>query len=316
VDISLLVRQRLKDFGLGQKDLASAAQVTESYISQLLSRKKAPPDPSRTDLYEKIGQFLKLHPGELSTLAKHQRQQELKKRVAEPLMPLFKDSRELVLRKCDNGRRNEIQAIFERQPFGELERLVTQMLLDVVQGAARDELRNEAWLRALAELSGRSYEQMRVQILEFLDTDVFSISAEDCASFLDPVIESWDIDLRTFDLEITLSKRLTPHVIKRFQFAEKHSVEADVAEPAFEEFLRDAVLSGNITEAEIDFLKQLKFNGRRPSPLYYYRELQSLRDPLHFPAANQPGAHDSENDVMKSASRAGSRNGNKRAPPD
>jgi hypothetical protein len=29
-------------------------------------------------------------------------------------------------------------------------------------------------------------------------------------------------------------------------------------------------------------LKRLKFNGRRPAPLYYYRELQNLRDPLHF----------------------------------
>ena len=43
-------------------------------------------------------------------------------------------------------------------------------------------------------------------------------------------------------------------------------------------------------EQEIEFLKMLKFEGRRPSPLYYYRELQSLRDPLHFTAAEQPGA--------------------------
>ena len=26
----------------------------------------------------------------------------------------------------------------------------------------------------------------------------------------------------------------------------------------------------------------LKFKGRRPTLMYYYRELQSLRDPLHF----------------------------------
>jgi hypothetical protein len=29
-------------------------------------------------------------------------------------------------------------------------------------------------------------------------------------------------------------------------------------------------------------LKSLKFRGRRPTALYYYRELQNLRDPLHF----------------------------------
>ena len=34
------------------------------------------------------------------------------------------------------------------------------------------------------------------------------------------------------------------------------------------------------TEEEVEFLKLLKFNGRRPTFMYYYRELQSLRDPL------------------------------------
>jgi hypothetical protein len=53
-------------------------------------------------------------------------------------------------------------------------------------------------------------------------------------------------------------------------------------EPALDEFLRDATLSGDATADEIEFLKSLRFKERRPSPLYYYRELQSLRDPLHF----------------------------------
>jgi hypothetical protein len=26
----------------------------------------------------------------------------------------------------------------------------------------------------------------------------------------------------------------------------------------------------------------LRFKGKRPTPLYYYRALQNLRDPLHF----------------------------------
>ena len=80
MDVSLLIRHRLSELSLDQKDLAAAAQVTESYISQLLARKKAPPAPGRTDIYEKIGQFLKLPSGELSRLADVQRQQELKKK--------------------------------------------------------------------------------------------------------------------------------------------------------------------------------------------------------------------------------------------
>jgi hypothetical protein len=41
-------------------------------------------------------------------------------------------------------------------------------------------------------------------------------------------------------------------------------------------------MSGDASEDELDFLKHLRFKRRRPSSLYYYRELQSLRDPLHF----------------------------------
>ena len=55
-----MIRRRLKELGLDQKELAAATQVTESYISQLLARKKAPPAPGRTDIYEKMGKFLRL----------------------------------------------------------------------------------------------------------------------------------------------------------------------------------------------------------------------------------------------------------------
>src|SRR5713226_4289869 len=188
MDISLLIRHRLDELGLEQKDLAAAAQVTESYISQLLTRKKAPPAPTRTDIYDKIGEFLRLPSGELSRLADVQRQEELKKRVAEPPRPLFKECRELILRKCEPDRLTEIRRIFEKEPFGELERLITQKLLEAAQGVAREELRSEEWLRSMAQLSGRSYEQMRVAVLEFLDADVFNISVENCVSFLDPLI--------------------------------------------------------------------------------------------------------------------------------
>jgi hypothetical protein len=55
-----------------------------------------------------------------------------------------------------------------------------------------------------------------------------------------------------------------------------------VEEPGLTEFLEDPALSGTATEAEIAFLKRLKFRDKRPTPLYYYRELQNLRDSLHF----------------------------------
>ncbi len=105
MDVSLVIKQRLSELGLDQRDLAAATQVTESYVSQLLTRKKAPPAPGRTDIYDKIGDFLKLPAGELSRLADLQRQEELKKRVTEPPIALFKECRELILRKCEPDQR-------------------------------------------------------------------------------------------------------------------------------------------------------------------------------------------------------------------
>jgi transcriptional regulator with XRE-family HTH domain len=286
MDVPLVIRQRLKDLGLEQKDLAAAARVTESYISQLLARKKAPPAPGRTGIYDRMGKFLRLPKGELSKLADLQRREDLKKKSAEPPGPLFKQYRELILRKCEPGGRKEIRRIFEKEPFGELERLVTQKLLDVAKRVAQEELENEQWLRLMARLSGRSRERTRIAIIEFLGAEVLNVSVENCVSFLDPLIESWDIDLKTFGVEIVLNGGLALGRVKRFEFVEREPGPFGV-EPGLEEFLKDASLSGDATEEEIEFLRMLKFKERRPVPIYYYRELQNLRDPLHFRASDR-----------------------------
>ncbi|HUK89364.1 MAG TPA: XRE family transcriptional regulator [Blastocatellia bacterium] len=282
MDLSLVIKRRLEELGFEQRDLAIAAEVTESYVSQLLTRKKVPPAPGRTDIYDKMGKLLKLPNGELAKLADIQRQEELKRKLAEPPPPLLKNVREFVLCKCDAEKQKQIRAIFEKQPFGEFERLVTQKLLDVVKRLAKRELENKDWLHLVAGLSNRSYEEMRVAILEFLDTDVFDISIENCVSFLDPLIQSWDIDLATFGMEIVLNHRVAPGHVKRFEFVEKEPEPTLHEEAGLTEFLRDASLSGDATEEEVEFLKKLRFSGKRPTPLYYYRELQNLRDPLHF----------------------------------
>lgn len=289
MDVSLVVRRRLEQLGLEQRELASAAQVTESYISQLLTRKKTPPATDRTGIYDKMEQFLKLPSGELAKLADQQRLEELKKKLADPPAPLFREVRELILRKCNADKQKQMRAIFERQAFGELERLVTQILLDVIKNVAKKELESESWLRLVAGLGNRSHEEMRVAVLELLDTDVFHVSIENCVSFLDPLIESWDIDLATFGIEIRLNERAGPGHPQRFEFVEREP-EFD-EEPGLKEFLENASLSGDATEEEIGFLRKLRFKGKRPAPLYYYRELQNLRDPLHFRfARSEPNA--------------------------
>ena len=55
-------------------------------------------------------------------------------------------------------------------------------------------------------------------------------------------------------------------------------------QPGLKEFLTDRSLSCDATPEELRFLKCLRFNSKRPTPLYFHRELQNLRDPLHFRA--------------------------------
>ena len=141
---------------------------------------------------------------------------------------------------------------------------------------------------------------MRVTILEFLDTDIFNISVENCVSFLDPLIDSWDIDLATFAVEIVLNKRLAPGNPKKFEFVEMEAGQSSEEEPGLREFLENDSLNMNATPDEIAFLKRLRFRGKRPTSLYYYRELQNLRDPLHFRAASAaPAPQNSEADTVE-----------------
>ena len=292
MDVCLVIKRRLDELGFEQKDLATAAEVTESYISQLLTRKKLPPAPDRTDIYEKMAKFLKLPSDRLSKLADHQRREELKRNLGDPPAPLFREIRELILNKCAPDREKQVRAIFEKQPFGELERFVTQKLLDVIKNVAKQELNSENWLHVVARLTNRSYEQLRVTLLEFLDTDVFNLSPENCISFLDPLIEAWDVDLTTFGMEIVLNGRIASGDPKRYEFVERGRDRPEV-EPGFKEFLNDSSLSGTATKEEIELLKKLRFNGKRPTSIYYYRELQSIRDPLHFRAENRSSTQNS-----------------------
>ena len=107
-------------------------------------------------------------------------------------------------------------------------------------------------------------------------------------TFLEPLIESWDIDLATFGMDIVLNQRLVPEHLKKFEFVEREPALPE--EPGLRAFLGDRSLSGDATAEEIEFLKKLRFTRRRPTALYY-RELQSLRDPLHFRATDGEGSH-------------------------
>lgn len=277
-----LVKSRLATLGCAQKDLAQAAQVADSYISQLLTRKRAPPAPDRTDIYPKMEAFLRLEPGTLGRLAGIERTEELKHRLGQSPEPLFHGFRDLILGKCVAQKREEVRAVFERHPFGTLERLITRTLLDAVQRVARQELDSENWIRLAARVGSRSHEEMRVMVLEFLDTDIFHVSRENCVAFMDPLVESWDIDLDSLRVDIALNRRLVVDSQRRFEFVEMERLDDSDERYGFAEFLEDTRLSRDITESETRLLRHHRFHGKRPTKLYYHRALQNLRDPLHY----------------------------------
>ena len=241
MDVALVIRQRLEELELDQRDLARAAHVTESYVSQILTGKKLPPAPQRTEIYDRMDRFLKFPHGELARVAEAHLKEERKRRLGE-VAPLFPELRELILKKCAPTDVEPVRAIIERQSFGELERLVVQTLLHV------------------AHLGG----------------DVLHVTPKQRAR-LDALIVSWEWDPGTFALTVALASG--DH--KRFQYSERGNGDQ---EKGLLEFLRDPLLSGTATASEVAFLKLLQFTDRRPTALYYYRELQNLRDPLHFRA--------------------------------
>src|SRR5438093_690770 len=114
VDVAFVIRERLEELGLEQRDLARAARVTESYVSQLLTRKKAPPAPNRTDIYDRMDRFLKLPQGELAKVAELARKEDLKRTLGDAPQPLFPHLRNLILRKCRDETAKQVSAILER----------------------------------------------------------------------------------------------------------------------------------------------------------------------------------------------------------
>lgn len=278
MDFAFVVRRRLEELGLDQRDLANAAEVTESYISQLLGRKKLPPLPNRTDLYDKMSRLLGLTREELARLAALEHHEALDQKWLDAPAARFGPMRALVLRKCRHARQRQMRDIFEKQPFGEMEQLITRTLIDVVRGEARQHANDEPWVRSIAKTGRSSYREIRVRMIELLDSEP-SASIGNFSTFLDPLITSWDYDLDDFTLEVELPDR----AIKRFSFREEIEEAPDGEEPGLRKFLRDATLHSGATEEEIAFLRRLRFpSAGRPTALFYYRTLQNLRDPLHF----------------------------------
>ncbi|HWH04293.1 MAG TPA: helix-turn-helix transcriptional regulator [Gemmatimonadales bacterium] len=196
-----MVRRRLKELKRTPRELAEAIQVSEEYVGDLLAGRRAPPAPGRTDLYDRMTKFLRLHRNDLPTCAKVERESmDTKQKRPDPKV------RALLLELCEPVKAKKLDRRFTKrdQETAALDRLVAQRLLEVAQGFVRRQLDDEVGIRVAANREGVTYLQMRMRLLEFLDATVESLSVTDYDVFIRPRIGFWEIDLETNAMRIVL----------------------------------------------------------------------------------------------------------------
>ena len=201
IKVSQLVRRRLKELKRSPRELAEAIQVSEEYVGDLLAGRRAPPAPGRTDLYDRMTKFLRLHRNDLPTCAKVEREAlGTKQKRPDPKV------RALLLSLCEPVKAKKLDRRFTKrdQETANLDRLIAQRLLEVAQGFVRRQLDDEVGIRVAANREGISYLAMRMRLLEFLDATVESLSVSDHDVFIRPRIGFWDIDLETTAMRIVL----------------------------------------------------------------------------------------------------------------
>jgi len=66
-------------------------------------------------------------------------------------------------------------------------------------------------------------------------------------------------------------------VLKKCEFVERGPAASMQEEPGLKEFLDDSSLTGDAIEEKLSPSPDAHIPDKRPTPLYYYRELQSLR---------------------------------------
>jgi hypothetical protein len=201
IKVSQLVRRRLKELKRTPRELAEAVQVSEEYVSDLLAGRRAPPAPGRTDLYDRMTKFLRLHRNDLPTCAKVEREAIGTKRTRpDPKV------RALLLGLCEPTLAKKLDRRFTKrdQETAALDRLIAQRLLEVAQGFVRRQLDDEVGIRVAANREGVTYLQMRMRLLEFLDCTVESLSVTDHDVFIRPRIGFWNMDLETQAMRIVL----------------------------------------------------------------------------------------------------------------
>ena len=199
IEVRRLLAKRLKELEQTPQALAEAAEVPLDFIDDLLSGKRQPPLPGRSDIYDRIGSFLKVAPADLDLCARFERGDPAaaKPRAPKPAI------RNVLLGICEPKTAKKLEARRAKKGPAELVGFI-QRVLDVAQRTVRRSLADRMGLRLQARHSGRTYEAARLEVLEFLDTTAATLTIAEVSKFVQPRIALWDVDLDTGVLRVVM----------------------------------------------------------------------------------------------------------------
>jgi helix-turn-helix protein len=199
VKVGLLMRRRLRELNRTPRELAAAVQVSETYIADLLTGRRRPPAPGRTDVYDRMTKFLRLHRNDLPTCARAERESlGARRRRLHPTV------RRALLELCEPAKARALARRLPRASGAALEQLIAGRLLEVAQGFVRRQLDDEVGIRVAATREGCDYLDVRMRLLEFLDATSDALTLELYEDFVRPRVASWDLDLATHAMRIVL----------------------------------------------------------------------------------------------------------------
>lgn len=199
VKVGQLIRQRLTELGRTAEELAEAVEVPTDYINDLISGRRRPPRPARTDVYERMTPFLRLARNDLATCAHAERD------AAGPVaaLPPKPAVRRMLLDLCEPETAEKLRSAGGKRSNGQLAEYC-QRLLDRTQAVVRRMLMDPMALRLAAQRSKATHMAMRMQVLDFLDATPDTLTTSDLTLFVRPWVAAWDVDFETGVLRVVM----------------------------------------------------------------------------------------------------------------
>jgi len=198
--VAEFLRKRLEATDHSVEELAEFVEVPKPYIDDLVSGRRRPPLPGRTDLYDKMTSFLGLARNELAGYAQTERDASAPAKVPSPKPNV----RRRLLTLCEPATAERLD---QRSARAELAAYI-QRLLGITQTAMRRMLDDKMKLRLAARASAESYAAARLQVLEFLDTTTDTLTPEHVEKYLVPRVALWDVDFETGVLRVVMHSEL------------------------------------------------------------------------------------------------------------